>query len=166
MLLLVQAAGTNRGDQKEDGRPHRQDQRRGAAAAEAEDAKRLGAETDEMKEQRKGLVQEEKETLAKLKGLEETEAKLQEEGVLTSAALFLRSEEAACAAKLFQEENRNAKDLLEELTERQTEVQNTYHRLKLSLEDAEKQQLEVSQAPPEKSQRATISDTIPFPCVQ
>ncbi|KAG9464246.1 hypothetical protein GDO78_020256 [Eleutherodactylus coqui] len=70
----------------------------------------------------------EKETLAKLKGLEETEAKLQEEGVLTSAALFLRSEEAACAAKLFQEENRNAKDLLEELTERQTEVQNTYHR--------------------------------------
>ncbi|XP_073496483.1 synaptonemal complex central element protein 1-like isoform X3 [Phyllobates terribilis] len=122
------------------------------ALAKFYDAKRLGAETDEMKERKKELLLEEKEKSAKLQELEETEADLREKGVLTSENLFLRSEQATCAIKLFEEENNRSKVMIEEETLRQTEVLNTYNRLKSRLEDAERKLPKVSQALAEKPQ--------------
>ncbi|XP_040298087.1 synaptonemal complex central element protein 1 [Bufo bufo] len=122
------------------------------ALAEFYDAKRLEAETDQMTERKNELLQEEKEKLAKLKELEESEAKLREEGVLTAENVFLHSEEAKCAIKLFEEENERAKVMLEEATARQTEVENKYNRLKSWLEDAERKLPLVSPAPADEPQ--------------
>ncbi|XP_075691070.1 synaptonemal complex central element protein 1-like isoform X2 [Rhinoderma darwinii] len=138
------------------------------ALAQFYDAKKLGAEIDQMNERKKDLLIEEKDKFAKLKELEETEAKLREEGVLTSENLFLRSEQASCAIKLFEEENNRAKVMLEEATVRQTEILNKYNRLKSRLEDAEKTQSKAPQAPsdepqPEISKVAILSRGILFP---
>ncbi|XP_073397369.1 synaptonemal complex central element protein 1-like [Dendrobates tinctorius] len=116
------------------------------------DAKRLGVETDEMKIRKKELLLEEKQKLAKLKKLEETEAQLRQEGVLTTENLFLRSEQATWAIKLFEEENNRAKVMIEEETGRQTEVLSKYNRLKSWLEDAERKLPKLSQALAEKPQ--------------
>ncbi|CAN2389185.1 hypothetical protein PRIEUP_LOCUS4517 [Pristimantis euphronides] len=137
------------------------------ALAQFYDAKKLEAETEEMKEKMQELLLEEKEKLAKLKELEETEAKLKEEGVLSSENLFLRSEEAMYTIKLFEKENENAKAMLEEVTVQQKEVLNKYNSLKSSLEDAEMKQPKMSQAPmeeaqPEISKRAALSTSILF----
>ncbi|XP_069842046.1 synaptonemal complex central element protein 1-like isoform X1 [Dendropsophus ebraccatus] len=138
------------------------------ALAQLYDEKRLGAEIERMKEQKKELLQEEKEKMARLKELEETEAKLREEGVLTPEKLFLRSEEAICAIKLFEEENKRVKVNLEEVTTRQTEAHNKYNKLKSRLEDAEGKMPEVSQASshepqPEISKQPGLSSNILFP---
>ncbi|XP_069611629.1 synaptonemal complex central element protein 1-like [Ranitomeya imitator] len=132
------------------------------ALAKFYDAKRLGAETDEMKQQKNQLLLEEKEKSAELKKLEETEVKLREEGVLTAENLFLRSEPATCAVKLFEEENNRAKVMIEEETGRQTEVLNKYNRLKSWLEDAERKLPKVSQALAEKPQ-PELSHSAPQP---
>ncbi|XP_077140271.1 synaptonemal complex central element protein 1-like [Ranitomeya variabilis] len=137
------------------------------ALAKFYDAKRLGAETDEMKQRINQLLLEEKEKSAKLKKLEETKVKLREEGVLTAENLFLRSEQATCAIKLFEEENNRAKVMIEEETGRQTEVLNKYNRLKSWLEDAERKLPKVPQAwrrntQPELSQEAPQPSSILF----
>lgn len=137
------------------------------ALAKLYNPKRLGAEIEQMKEQKKELLQKQQETLAKLKELEETETKLREEGVLTSENLFLRSEQAACAIKLLEEENENAKRMLEDVTARHTEALSEYNRLKSCLEDAERKLLKVPQAPldepqPEMSRGAGLSSAVLF----
>ncbi|KAM4019087.1 synaptonemal complex central element protein 1-like isoform 2-T3 [Anomaloglossus baeobatrachus] len=134
------------------------------ALAKFYNAKRLGAETNEMKVRIKELLLEEKEKSAKLRELEETEAKLREEGVLTSENLFLRSKQATCAIKLFEEENSRAKVMMEEETVRQTEVLNKYNRLKSTLEDAEKKlsQALANKPPPQPSKGAAPPSTILF----
>ncbi|XP_056394486.1 synaptonemal complex central element protein 1 isoform X2 [Hyla sarda] len=116
------------------------------------DTKRLEAEIEGMKEQKRKLLQEEKVKLTKLKELEETEAKLRADGVLTSENLFLRSEQATCTIELFEEENKCAKARLEEVTARQTEALNKYNELKSCLEDAEKKLPKVLQAPSNETQ--------------
>ncbi|XP_071981102.1 synaptonemal complex central element protein 1-like [Engystomops pustulosus] len=140
------------------------------ALAEFYDAKRIEAEIEQIIERKKELLKEEKEKLANLEELKETEARLRQEGALTPENLFLHSEQATYAIKLFEEENQRAKVLLEEATLRKSEVLEKYNRLKSELEDAEKKQIKVSEAPveapqPETIRGASLSSSILLPSI-
>ncbi|XP_063792122.1 synaptonemal complex central element protein 1 isoform X2 [Pseudophryne corroboree] len=106
--------------------------------AEFYNSKRLAAEIPQMEERKKELLEEEREKVSKLKEVQETEDRLRAQGVLTAETLFLHSEEAACAVKLFQEENTRAKSMLETVTACHTDLLNKYNRLKAEVEAAER----------------------------
>ncbi|XP_073455854.1 synaptonemal complex central element protein 1-like isoform X2 [Aquarana catesbeiana] len=90
--------------------------------AEFYNPKMLEAEISRLEKQKNELIQENREKLTKLKEIEETEARLIEEGILTAENVFLRSEEAVCVVKMFEEENVLVKTMLEKVTARQSEL--------------------------------------------
>ncbi|XP_075042218.1 synaptonemal complex central element protein 1-like isoform X2 [Mixophyes fleayi] len=141
------------------------------ALAEFYDSKRLTADICQMEERKKDLLGEEREKLAKLKEVNETQARLRAQGVLTPENLFLHSEEAASAIKLFEDENICVKTMLETAAAGHTDLLNQYNRMKAELEAAERSHSKPAEAPSsdplcESSQGELRSQSALFPCIK
>ncbi|XP_078520808.1 synaptonemal complex central element protein 1-like isoform X2 [Lissotriton helveticus] len=97
--------------------------------------KRLASEIDNMESRKKDLLAEEKDLEEKLGHLLQQLESIDRRGpAFREEMFFLHSQEAATAVQLFEEENKAASALLEELTRQHSETEQRCQRLKEELE--------------------------------